>query len=144
MKTITIDLPALYGDHHVTEVRRLLLELPGVDDVYASSCFQVAEVTFDETKIKEAEIKEKLEEAGYLGEIPVAQEDPEADTQNGNSRPFFRKSAFYPQTQKTTSFAQNISFEGRALWPCPGIGPLQKVEKEELKEKVEAEAADAK
>ena len=143
MKTITIDLPALYADHHVTEVRRLLLELPGVDEVYASSCFRVAEVTFDEKKIKEIAIKEKLEGAGYLGEIPVAQEDPGADPQNGDSRPFFRKSAFYPQTQKTISFAQNIGFEGRPLWPCPGIGPLQKVDKEEKAEKVQVEAEDA-
>ena len=37
----------MYGDHHVVEVRRLLLEMPGVTDVYASSSFQVVEVAFD-------------------------------------------------------------------------------------------------
>jgi copper chaperone CopZ len=137
MKTINLELPALFGDHHVIEVRRLLLELPGVDDVYASSCFQVVEITFDEKKVKEAAITEKLDEAGYLGEIPIAQETSEANSQEEDARPFFRKSAFYPQTQKTIGFAQNVGFEGRPLWPCPGMGPLEKVEKEE------AEAIDA-
>ena len=31
MNTLSLDLPSMYGDHHVTEVRHLLLELPGVD-----------------------------------------------------------------------------------------------------------------
>ena len=44
MKKISLDLPTLFGDHHVTEVRRLLLELPGVAEVYASSSFQIVEV----------------------------------------------------------------------------------------------------
>jgi len=37
MKTKVIELPALFGDHHVTEVRRILNEIQGVKDVYASS-----------------------------------------------------------------------------------------------------------
>ena len=31
MQKVTYETPSLYGDHHVTEVRRILLELPGVD-----------------------------------------------------------------------------------------------------------------
>ena len=30
MQKVTYETPALYGDHHVLEVRRILLELPGV------------------------------------------------------------------------------------------------------------------
>jgi copper chaperone CopZ len=138
MKTITLELPALFADHHVTEVRRLLLGLPGVEEIYASSCFQVAEITFDEKKLEEAQIIEKLEEAGYLGELPFVQEIPGSESQNGDAKPFFRKSALYPQTQKRIGFAQQIKFEGRPLWPCPGIGALKQVEKEKV------EAADAK
>ena len=41
MKTLSLELPAMYGDHHVIEVRRILLEIDGVKDVYASSSFQV-------------------------------------------------------------------------------------------------------
>ena len=33
-------LAALYADHHVIEVRRILLEVPGVDTVDASSAFR--------------------------------------------------------------------------------------------------------
>jgi hypothetical protein len=51
MQKSTFDTPALFGDHHVTEVRRILLETPGVKDVYASSAFNVVQVEFDEKKI---------------------------------------------------------------------------------------------
>ena len=44
MEEVQIHVPAMYGDHHVLEVRRILLELPGVLDVYASSCFQTVQV----------------------------------------------------------------------------------------------------
>jgi len=44
MKTI-LELPAMYGDHHVTEVRHILLGLDGVKDVYASSGFRVVETS---------------------------------------------------------------------------------------------------
>ena len=30
MEIITLDVPAMYGDHHVVEVRRILLEISGV------------------------------------------------------------------------------------------------------------------
>ena len=71
MQKVTYETPSLYGDHHVTEVRRILLVLPGVADVYASSAFQVVEVTYDPEKINDLEIAMKLDEAGYLGEWTV-------------------------------------------------------------------------
>ena len=40
-------------------------------DVYASSAFQVVEVTYDPEKINDLEIAMKLDEAGYLGEWTV-------------------------------------------------------------------------
>jgi len=64
MTVITIDLPAMYGDHHVSEVRRLLLGLDGVEEVYASSGFRAAEITYNSKKVKKAEITAKLEESG--------------------------------------------------------------------------------
>ena len=48
METKAFEAPALYGDHHVSEVQSILKELPGIEDVYASSAFQAIEVTFDE------------------------------------------------------------------------------------------------
>ena len=65
MEKKSFDLPAMYADHHVVEVRRLLLETSGVKDVYASSAFQVADVTFDPGVVSESELAEKL--AAWLG-----------------------------------------------------------------------------
>ena len=78
MATKAFETPALYGDHHVVEVRRILMELPGVKEVYASSGFQTVEVTYDSKKVKAEQIKAKLEESGYLGEIPILAETGEA------------------------------------------------------------------
>ena len=67
MDKLTVDLPTMYGDHHVTEVREILLKLPGVDDVYASSAFQQVQVSFDKKKAPEKDIILKLaKEQGYV------------------------------------------------------------------------------
>ncbi len=124
METKTFETPALYGDHHVTEVRRRLLELEGVVDVYASSAFQTIEVTYDESKISEGQITARLDEAGYLGgwtapiEMGVAVEQ-------GNEKPYFRHTATYETVKHTVSFAQKVNYSGRPLWYCPGIGAIK-------------------
>lgn len=133
MEKTTIELPTMYGDHHVIEVRRILLEIPGVEDVYASSGFQVVEVDYDPEKTGAAEINAKLEEAGYTQELSVAVETGEAAYKgsNGDSRGFFRHTAVYEQTQEGVSFTQQVSYAGRPLWPCPGMGVVKQVEMEE-------------
>ena len=78
MDTLTLELQKMYGDHHVVEVRRILLELPGVEDVYASSSFRIVEVTYDPGKVNPEQIKASLEEAGYFGELPLPAESGEA------------------------------------------------------------------
>jgi copper chaperone CopZ len=67
MEKLSLELPAMYGDHHVTEVRRILLELPGVEDVYASSGFQVVELIYDAGQLDADTIMARLEEARYSG-----------------------------------------------------------------------------
>ena len=124
MKEISLDLPTMYGDHHVTEVRRLLLEMPGVEDVYASSGFRIAEIEYDETTIDPESIQTKLEGAGYLGELPIPVERGALEERKNGDKPFFRHSAAYEQTGNSLSFAQQVPFAGRPLWPCPGMGPL--------------------
>lgn len=124
METKSFEAPALYGDHHVSEVRRILLELTGVSEVYASSAFQVIEVKFDPKQIGADKIQARLEEAGYLGEIPmlvetgIAVEKKEGDT-------LFRHTAVYETIKSTVSFAQRVDYTGRPLWPCPGLGPVK-------------------
>ena len=130
MKEISLDLPTMYGDHHVTEVRRLLLEMPGVEDVYASSGFRIAEIQYDETTIDPEAIRVKLEEAGYLGELPIPVERGALEERKNGDKPFFRHTAAYEQTGSTVGFAQNVPLAGRPLWPCPGMGPINKPEEE--------------
>lgn len=126
MEKITVDLPTMYGDHHVTEVREILLKLPGVEDVYASSAFHQVQISFDKKKTPEKEIRSKLEEAGYSGEMLIAKETGKAEKRNGNSKTF-RHTASYKQL-KDISFARETSSSGRTLWPCPGMGPLPSME----------------
>src|SRR4030065_331246 len=99
MKTYTLDLPTLYGDHHVIEVRRILLALPGVQDVYASSAFQVVEVTYDPDQINDLEIAVKLDAAGYLGEWTAPIESgATAYHSAAGLQPYFRYTAADEQT----------------------------------------------
>jgi copper chaperone CopZ len=123
METMAFEAPALYGDHHVSEVQRILKELPGVEDVYASSAFQAIEVTFDEKKINADKITASLEEAGYLGEVPMLTEAGVAvERKEGDG--VFRHTATYETVKKTVSFAQTVQYQGRPLWPCPGLGAV--------------------
>lgn len=117
------ETPSLYGDHHVSEVKRIMMEIPGVEDVYASSSFQIVEVTYDESKINDLDIAIKLDEAGYLGEWSPPVEISTAVTNgDGSEEPFYRHTAAYQQTRHLVTFAQNVSYLGRPLWPCPGMG----------------------
>lgn len=124
METKSFEAPALYGDHHVSEVRRILLEMSGVSEVYASSAFQTIEVTFDPVKVKPEQIEMCLQEAGYLGEIPILTETGFAvEKKEGDSA--FRHTAVYDTVKSTVSFAQHVGTSGRPLWPCPGLGPVK-------------------
>jgi copper chaperone CopZ len=131
MQTKSFDMPALFADHHVTEVRRILLQLPGVKEVYASSAFHVTEVTYDENSINDLEIALKLDEAGYLGEWTVPVETgAEAGEAEENQAPFFRHTAVYETTKKTVAFAQRMKYQGRPLWHCPGMGTIKAADEE--------------
>jgi len=115
----------MYGDHHVVEVRRLLFELPGVEDVYASSGFRAAEITYDAGKVSEEDIKDKLGKSGYIGELPIPSEVPAQSASTGDGKKgFFRHTAAFEATGNVVSFGQTVNYEGRALWPCPGMAPL--------------------
>ena len=131
MKKHTFEVPTLFGDHHVLEVRRILAGIPGVQEVYASSSFQVIEVEYDENKTNDTEIAEKLDEAGYLGEwtFPI---EVGAFAENGSDdRPFFRHTEVIENVREVVSFSQNVCYSGRPLWPCPGMGAITTIPEEE-------------
>jgi len=127
METITIDLPKMYGDHHVTDVRRILLAMPGVEDVYASSAFRVARARIDPARISEADLRVKLEEAGYLGDQSIETEAWKTGTPaEVVDNPFRHTTAL--ENVKGVAFGQKVEEASRALWPCPGMGPIHKMD----------------
>jgi len=121
----------MYGDHHVVEVRRLLFELDGVDDVYASSGFQAAEITFDPEKVSADDITAKLEQAGYIGDLPIPVEAGEPLYGRNPAGSFYRHTAASGQTANVVGFSQNVGYEGRALWACPGMSPITGMDEDE-------------
>ena len=125
METKAFEAPALYGDHHVVEVQKILSEVPGVEQVYASSAFQIIEVTFDPKKVTEKQIQNKLEEAGYIGEVPMLSETGIAAYGREGSNSFFRHTEVYETVKNTVGFSQKVQYQGRPLWRCPGIGLLK-------------------
>ena len=133
MEKLTLNLPTMYGDHHVVEVRRILLETPGISEVYASSCFQVVEVDYDPAQLDTKTIRDKLIDAGYSDELAVPTETGVAayGQENGDNSAFFRHTAAHKQTDKLISFSQQIGDAGRPLWPCPGMGVIERVLEED-------------
>jgi len=127
MESLTLKLPAMFADHHVIEVRRILSELPGIGEVYASSAFQSAEIEYDPVLITPQAIDHALETAGYLDALPVPEEIGAQPVTDNGDKPFFRHTTAYTQAGKAVSFAQNVPFAGRPLWPCPGLGIVKKV-----------------
>ncbi len=130
MEKITYELPAMYADHHVIEVRRLLLGTSGVKEVYASSAFQAADVIYDAEILSEEQLTGVLEQAGYLGEFAVTTEAGKPATSTNGDGTFFRHTEVYEQTKDTIGFTQELSYVGRPLWPCPGMGVIQTMEEE--------------
>ncbi len=123
METKTFEVPALYADHHVTEVRKILLEMEGVMNVYASSAFQVVEVTYDEKKINDLEIAVKLDEAGYLGEWTIPIEMGTAAQQGDGQKPFFRHTATYETIKTYDELRTNGGLSGTPAPAMPGYWP---------------------
>ncbi len=131
MEKLTLELPSMYGDHHVIEVRRILLDLPGVVDVYASSAFRTVEVSYDSSKVQPQAIYDRLEAEVYIGDVAAPVEKPAAPHQREASDSYFRHTAMYEHIRQVVGFGQNVSYTGRPLWPCPGMGPIRVKELEE-------------
>ncbi|MBN1264265.1 MAG: hypothetical protein JXA25_02145 [Anaerolineales bacterium] len=64
MKELTLSIPGLYADHHVLRIRRAL-DLPGVEELYASSAWHKLWIRFDEAKLSESTIEETIRAIGY-------------------------------------------------------------------------------
>ncbi|MBI5302984.1 MAG: heavy-metal-associated domain-containing protein [Chloroflexi bacterium] len=79
MEQLSLVIPALYADHHVTNIKRLLAPIAGVEDVVASAAFKEVFIEFDPAKTTSAAIVKVLTGAGYApGELEVVAESPYA------------------------------------------------------------------
>ncbi|MBI3913872.1 MAG: heavy-metal-associated domain-containing protein [Chloroflexi bacterium] len=77
MNTLTLTLPTMYADHHVTRVRQTLMQLNGVENVIASSAFKTVLVSFD-GKVTQDAIINALTNAGYApGELELIKRTPD-------------------------------------------------------------------
>lgn len=79
MEKITLTVPAMYADHHVTAVKRLLSPLKGVENVIASAAFKEVIVEFDAAKTSRSALVKALSDAGYApGKEEVVERSPDA------------------------------------------------------------------
>jgi len=122
MDRLVLDLPFLFADHHVTEVRRILLALAGISDIYASSANRLVEVTYESALLEPEKIKAALEQAGYLRDMP---QPTESDQVNDNNHS--RRTTDYDPSTQSVRFSRPAPSEPQAdTWPCPGMGLLKK------------------
>jgi copper chaperone CopZ len=124
MASLSLELPSMYGDHHVLEVRRILLEFDGVKEVYASSGFQALEVEYDGRKTPKKTLIAALESAGYTSDFTLPEEQSIPANEQKDSA-YFRHTEASEQTGNTVSFEQTVKVQRSPLWPCPGMGPIK-------------------
>jgi hypothetical protein len=77
-----------------------------------------------------SEMRGKLEEAGYLGDLSVLAETGKAVGSGEGPNTFLRHTAVYEQSRQVVGFSQNVGYQGRPLWPCPGMGPIRGMDEE--------------
>jgi len=123
MKELHFDVPALYGDHHVLELRKILSNIDGIIEIYASSAFHMIEMTIDDSHVTLETIEDVLKQTGYLDELPIISEM--APVKHDGLGKIRRTTTTYDQTPKTISFNQAIHNRSTRAWSCPGMGMIQ-------------------
>jgi len=118
MQKLQLEVPAMYGDHHVLAVRNIVLGMNGVEEVLASAAWRTIEVMYDPEKISPEQIERRLAEEGYTQPAQVPVLDPETV----RSR---RYSSSLVEATRTFSFLESLPTisDYRPLWPCPGMTP---------------------
>lgn len=130
MKSLEVAVPAMYADHHVVEVRRILFEIPGVEMIDASAAFKAVEIEYDPEKTSEDVLRQTLDEAGYLRELQLPTETGEpAVGRDGTT--YFRHMAAVGSAGNIVSFGQEIMAPVCGpLGSCPGMGAVARLNNE--------------
>jgi copper chaperone CopZ len=77
MEKVVFEVPTLWADHHVLNVRDALTAVDGVESVYASSAWKQVLVTYDADQTTPDALEKVLAEAGYPageGGVPIVVE----------------------------------------------------------------------
>ncbi len=118
MDKVTLNVPGMYGDHHVLAVRDILGQLPGVENIFATSAFKQVVVTFDPAKAKPADFESALSAQGYMEETPWPEVTDAIKAQKHGGSQFVVASGI----------AESVRFEAPPInWgaggprPCPGF-----------------------
>lgn len=82
VEKVVFDVPKMYADHHVEAVHKTLSELPGIEQLIASSALKRVVVHYDAARLNPSTIEEMLRAAGYapreeweLPKLPEGKED---------------------------------------------------------------------
>ncbi len=118
MEKVSLSVPGMYGDHHVLAIRDLLGQLPGVDNIYASSAFKAVVVTYDPAKASPADFEKALAAEGYtMGEAVDPGGDGVALKPHGGAQ--FVVASGMAETVRFTAPPLNTGSGGPR--PCPGF-----------------------
>ncbi len=116
MEKLVLNIPTLYADHHTSAVKQLLEAIEGVEETFVSSAYKQVSIGYDSKKISPEELERALAAAGY------SQEDEETAYASSIAEKITRHTAAYSGTGDSLAFAEAVSpYEGRPLWPCPGL-----------------------
>lgn len=111
MERLTLDLPTMYGDHHVIEVRNLLSALAGVRPVYASAAWHQVVCEYDPAQTSPEIIQQALAQRGYTSD-PIG--NPPTSARVGALTDFALAPGAVEQfMEKVPSWSP--------LGPCPGF-----------------------
>lgn len=65
MEQLTLQIPRLWADHHVLEVRQALSDLAGVKEVVASAARKLVHVSYDPAQVGRDQVLQALKARGY-------------------------------------------------------------------------------
>jgi hypothetical protein len=120
MKSLVLDVPRMFGDHHVVEVRRILAEIPGVETINATSAFRAVQIDYDPEKTSEDAMTKALDAAGYVGDLDVPEETG-APTAEADGERYFRHTEAFESVADVISFGQEVAPSAGPQWSCPGM-----------------------
>jgi hypothetical protein len=112
MERLSIELPALYGDHHAAEVHALLSALPGVASVYASAAWHLVQVEFDPAQIGPGGLRQALLKRGY------SEDQTHVPPVSARTRDL---TSFAVGPAATEQFVEHVPAWSEPAAPCPGF-----------------------